>query len=145
MMPVTLHITSYTDDEGKFHIDVVQPGAAGIKGTTEKRILDGELGDHQDHIFGKVQTTNNWAKVADITDDDKEDEALFKSKWLPESLEGDVIDNHATSVGNGWVARQIWGFQEFDGVRKYARNIVVKKGDKVERVTMVYDYKGPLN
>jgi len=143
-MPVTLNITSYTDDDGKQHIDVVQPGAAGIKGTTEKRILDGEKADHQDHIFGKVEATNKWAKVADITADDKDDEEHLKSKWLQETLDGEAIDNVGTSIGNGWVARQIWGFQDIDGVRKYARNIVVRKGEKIERVTLIYDYKGPV-
>lgn len=141
-MAVTLVIKEYTDEKGDLHIDIVQPGAVGIKGTTEKRILTGEWQEHEDHIFGSVKGTSKWAKLSSFSDED-EDEKHLKSKWDKATQDDDIIDNYVESHGNGWVARQVWGFQEVNGVRKYARNIVVKKGDKVERVTLIYDYKGP--
>jgi hypothetical protein len=141
VMPVTLVIKEYTDDKGADHIDIEQPGAAGIKGTTERRIITDEWQEHEDHIFGRVRGRSKWSKISELTDDDKADEAHLKSKWDKATQDGDILDNHVESQGNGWVGRLVWGFQEVNGKRKYARNVVVKKGDKVERVTLIYDYK----
>lgn len=48
--------------------------------------------------------------------------------------------------GYGWTAEQVWGFEEVDGKRYYTRRVVVKnaKGDKSERVRLVYDYQGAV-
>jgi len=47
--------------------------------------------------------------------------------------------------GYGWTAEQLWGFEVVNGKRYYTRRVVVKnaKGDKSERVRLVYDYQGP--
>lgn len=70
--------------------------------------------------------------------------------WLEDEGEkaGPAGETHVLSyVINeeaGWTATQIWGFQEVDGERRYARNIVLKKVKGEERVAMrlVYDYVG---
>lgn len=144
-MPVTLVIKSYTDDKGVEHIDIEQPGAVGISGTTERRIITGEWQEHEDHIFKRVKGNSKWAKLSEVSDDDKDDEKHLKAKWDKGTQDSEIVDNYVESQGNGWVARQLWGFQEVNGVRKYARNIVVKKGPQVERITLIYDYKGPNN
>jgi hypothetical protein len=46
MTPI-LVIKQYTDEEGLTHIDIEQPGAAGIKGTTERRIIEGGWNEHE--------------------------------------------------------------------------------------------------
>jgi hypothetical protein len=95
----------------------------------------------QDHIFGAVKGISKWKKLSDYTDD--EDEKFLKSGWDQATGDGDVIDSYAESLNNGWTAHQVWGFQSVNETRKYARNVVVKKGEKVQRATLFYDYKGP--
>ncbi len=59
-MTVTLIIRQSKDEDGTGHIDITQPGFAGIKGTEEKRVIpptrDEKIwSDHTDHIFGHVK------------------------------------------------------------------------------------------
>jgi len=140
VITVTLIIKQYTDDEGVVHIDITQPGAAGIEGTTELRNLSGEWREHEDHIFGHVKGTTKWIKLEDLKDDD-EDEKFLKSGWLPEIHEDGAIDSYVESVSNGWTARQIWGFAEVNNERHHVRRVCVKKGNKTQRQVIVYDYK----
>jgi len=63
---------------------------------------------------------------------------------LPEILDEEAIDSYVESVNNGWTARQIWGFADIDGTRRYVRRVVVKKGPKVQRQRIVYDFKEEL-
>jgi hypothetical protein len=137
-MTVTLVIKEYTDDDGTVHIDIVQPGTAGIEGTSELRQVNGEWRDHEDHIFGLVKGTTKWIKISDLKDDD-EDEKFLKQNWLPETVESEAVDSWVESV-NGWTARQIWGFADVDGVRHYVRRVVVKKGTKTQQQVLVYDF-----
>jgi hypothetical protein len=139
MMSVQLDIKAYQDAEGLWHIDVVQPGAAGIKGTEELRTINGKKQDHEDHIFGHVVGITEWASVKDLKADDAGEEAYLKADWLDD----EIIDNKVEAT-NGWTARQIWGFQHVNvgGVeqRMYARNIIVKKKDKTVKARLIYDY-----
>ena len=48
----------------------------------------------------------------------------------------------AESLGNGWTADQVWGFEEVDGKRHYVRHVVARKGDDWKQARLVYDYKG---
>jgi len=58
-MTVKLIIRQHTDEDGTERIAIVQPGAAGIKGTEEKRHIpvgdEKEWNDHEDHVFGHVK------------------------------------------------------------------------------------------
>ncbi|KAF2436499.1 hypothetical protein EJ08DRAFT_602467, partial [Tothia fuscella] len=130
MMTVTLVTKQYKDDEGVVHIDIEQPGAAGIKGTTELRQLDGTWREHEDHVFGAVKGHTKWIKIADLKDNDA-DEAYLKKGWAQETLDDEAIDAYVESVGNGWTARQIWGFEDVDvggkKERRFVRHVVVKK------------------
>lgn len=129
MMTIGLNIKEYKED-GVTHIDVEQPGAAGIKGTTELRTLDGSKRDHEDHIFGHVVGTTKWIKLDGLNDADA-DEAFLKKDWDTETAAGDLVDSFVENSKNGWTARQIWGFQtvqvEGQPQRRYVRNVVVKK------------------
>jgi len=140
MITVTLVTKSYTDDDGTYHVDIEQPGAAGIKGTTELRTVNGTWSEHEDHIFGAVKGTTNWKKLSEYKDDD-EGNWLAKG-WNAETVEsGEVIDSYAESIKNGWVAIQAWGFEDISGERRYVRHVVVKKGDKVIKAKLVYDFQ----
>lgn len=56
--------------------------------------------------------------------------------------EGQVIHSWAESVGGGWVANQVWGFEVVEGKRYYVRHVVVRKGKEVKRARLVYDFVG---
>jgi hypothetical protein len=137
MMTVQLHVKSYQDSDGIWHIDIEQPGAAGIKGTSELRTIDGKASDHEDHIFGKVERSSEWTTVSAISG--SEDDAFLKEGWLDE----EVLLNKVEAK-NGWTARQVWGFQTVEdggvGERRYARKVVVTKGSKTVTARLVYDY-----
>lgn len=62
--------------------------------------------------------------------------------WLDEQHVQSYVIN--VDKGYGWEAEQDWGFEEVDGKRYYTRRIVCRKGDKVERLRIVYDYTGPV-
>jgi hypothetical protein len=122
------------------HIEIEQTGTAGMKGTSEKRCLDYEFRDHSDWLFGHVKGQTKWVAPADISD------AYLNSGWLEGEEEkggpnGEThVLSHVESYDAGWTATQIWGFKLFDGVRKYARNVVIAKGAERVELLLVYDY-----
>ena len=69
----------------------------------------------------------------------------MKSGWLPESAEDGVIQTYVENDERGWTADQLWGFEEIDGARRYVRHALIKKGDKIKTMKLVYDYIGPSN
>jgi len=149
MMTVTLIIRQEVEADGVTVVTIQQPGTAGIKGTEEKRNIPVAGGDklwrdHEDHVFGHVKGYTQWIKNEDLSDSD-EDEAFLKAGWVDGP---DHVDSYVESQGNGWVARQIWGFAEVESagqtVRKYVRRVVVRKGKDFKRARLVYDYKEEL-
>ena len=46
---------------------------------------------------------------------------------------------------DGWEAEMVWGFEEIKTERRYTRRVLVWKNGKLERVRLVYDYKGPVD
>lgn len=133
---LTLTVKQYVDDKGDTHIDIDQTATGGIKGTSEHRTLNwGEL-EHTDHIFGTVKGRSRYVPLSEVTDD------FLKKGWLPEMSEGDakMIQSYVESVGGGWTADQIWGFEEVNGERRYTRHALVKKGDQFQTARLVYDW-----
>jgi len=142
-MTVTLNITQTTEPDGTVILKIVQPGPAGFKGTEENRHLppDNDLlwRDHEDHIFGHVKGFSRFFKLTDLADTD-EHEKFLKAGWLDEP---EFIETYVESQGNDWTARQLWGFAEVGGVRKYVRKVVVKKGKEFKHARLVYDFIKP--
>ncbi|CRK42021.1 hypothetical protein BN1723_018960, partial [Verticillium longisporum] len=144
----TLHVKQYegapkppsTATDPVTHIDIDQTATGGVKGTKENRCLDLEFREHADWLFGSCRGQSDWRSPAEIEDE------FLKKGWL----EGDAestgpqgkshVYSHVENVDNGWTATQIWGFQEIDGQRRYARNLVVAKDDKKVEFRLVYDY-----
>jgi len=139
-MTVTLNITQTTDSDGTAILKITQPGPAGFKGTEEIRHLplDNDLlwRDHEDYIFGAVKGFSRFFKLTDLADND-EHENYLKAGWLDES---EYIETFVESQGNGWTARQLWGFADIGGVRKYVRKVVIKKGKDFRHARLVYDF-----
>ncbi|OAA64976.1 hypothetical protein ISF_04386 [Cordyceps fumosorosea ARSEF 2679] len=115
-----------------WHVDIVQ-SASGMS-TEERRCLDNTFRQHSDWLFGNVRGRSTWVGVEDIEDE------YLKRGWLVEG-EKALILSHAESEDYGWVADQIWGFQEVDGQRRHCRNIVVAKDAERAEFRFVYDYE----
>ncbi|KAK2068715.1 hypothetical protein P8C59_003343 [Phyllachora maydis] len=150
---VTLQVKQYVGpptppaaDRGDVtHVDIDQTATGGIKGSTERRCVDGVAREHSDWLFGRVRGRSRWVAAADVED------AFLARGWLLEGEdEGEpagpagetrrLLLSVAESLDNGWVATQVWGFQRLEGERRYARNVVVVKGDERVECRLVYDF-----
>ncbi|EQL01065.1 mitochondrial phosphate carrier protein 2 [Ophiocordyceps sinensis CO18] len=62
--------------------------------------------------------------------------------WLTtgDGNDDDVVFNHVVSMGNGWTATQVWGFQDVGGERRHCRNVVIEKGAQRAEFRLVYDF-----
>ena len=116
-----------------WHIDIAQ-SASGVTSTQENRCLDNTEREHTDWLFGAVKGSSRLVSL------DEFDDAFLKTGWEGADEAKAFIVSHVESQGNGWVATQIWGFKVTDGVRRYARNILVTKGDKRVEMRLYYDY-----
>ena len=105
--------------------------------TEERRCLDDTYRQHSDWLFGNVRGRSTWVGPEDI-----DDEYLARG-WLVEGEAGakNLILSHVESDDYGWVADQIWGFQEVDGQRRHCRNFVVAKDGQRAEFRFVYDYE----
>lgn len=99
MATLTLNVKQYVDDAGVTHVDIQQWATGGIH-TEELRILDWQLREHQDRVFGKVNGQARWVKLEDVDDDD-----FLKTGW--DDLEGEHVQGYAASLTNGWTANQV--------------------------------------
>ncbi|KAI9784094.1 MAG: hypothetical protein M1839_002598 [Geoglossum umbratile] len=144
---VTLHIKEYEekrdDSTSVTHIDIDQTATGGIKGTSECRTLDWTEREHSDQIFGELIGKSRWQILEKIGGPDAE---FLATGWLDEVKKTGLMESYVISDEGGWTARQacIWGFEEFEGKRYYARHVVVKKHEEVKKAKLVYDYIKPL-
>lgn len=135
---VTLNVTQVQSDPAEITIDQVATG--GITGTTEHRILDWDVREHKDGIFGQCKGKSRYVRIADLEPGQGKEEAEFLGEgWLDEG--GEFIQSLVESVGNGWTANQIWGFEEIrEGERRWVRHVIVKKGADMKTAKLVYDF-----
>ncbi|KAF4453396.1 hypothetical protein F53441_3928 [Fusarium austroafricanum] len=116
------------------HIDITQ-SASGLTSTQENRCLDFNDREHSDWIFGRVKGRSRFVTLDQVEDD------FLKQGWLVEG-DGQFVESIAESVDNGWVATQIWGFEEIKGERRYVRHVLVTKGSERVTAKLIYDYQG---
>ncbi|CAN8099429.1 unnamed protein product [Discula destructiva] len=129
---VTLAIKEYEDEAGVTHCDIQQTATGGVKGTAEARTFDNTWREHSDWLFGKVKGRTQWISAP------VGDEPFLGTNWEEGSKEW--VYAYVESLDSDWTAAQTWGFQVINGERRYARNVVIKKGDKKEEFRMVYDF-----
>jgi hypothetical protein len=148
---VVLTIKEYTKDHF-IHIDIVQV-ASGLSTSNEDRVLNWTDVEHPDKIFGTVIGRSRMFKAEDFSmvgPGGPDDATFLQGKKLKDMktdtsfLDHEHVQSFVTSVKGGWTAEQIWGFETIDGKKYYTRRVVGRKGDKVERVRLVYDYKGQV-
>lgn len=118
------------------HLDTEQ-SASGLTSTHEKRCLDNVFREHTDWLFGALHTRSRWVSIDQVADDQ------IDHDWEIAGTAGhDLIMTHAESVKNGWIARQLYGFQKVDGDRRYCCQVTVSKGSESVAIRLVYDYVG---
>ena len=69
-----------------------------------------------------------------------QDNEWLKKGWL--EPEGEFVQSYVESVGGGWTADQVWGFEMVDGKRYHVRHVVVRKGEDWKEARLVYDWQG---
>lgn len=161
---ITVHLSQYPYPENANVVQVDQEQiSTGNMKQYEPRILDGEVREREIQYWGKVRGWNKYVffsflffgfffmfiilipfryvKLSEITQD-----AWLTEGWDPEcsSEQGQALLSFTESVGNGWMACQVWGFATVDGIRRHVRRIYSKKGKEEHRVRLVYDYKGDV-
>lgn len=132
-----LDVKQYTDADGIVHIDIVQTITGGLAGTTELRTLDFQPRKYTDNIFGKLEGRARFISTDAI------EHPYQKEGWINDEAGGPAGETHIESAlvaEGGWTENQIWGFEIVDGKRRYTRRIVGKKGDKEQKLRLVYDY-----
>lgn len=148
---VVLTIKEYTKDN-VIHIDITQV-ASGLSTTQEDRILNWTEALHDDKIFGQVRGKSRMFKKEDFSmaGPGGPDDATFLQGLKLKDMKTDTaflddehVQSYVESVKGGWTAEQIWGFESIDGKKYYTRRVVVRKEDKVQRVRLVYDFKGKV-
>ncbi|KAK4897705.1 hypothetical protein LTR27_004477 [Elasticomyces elasticus] len=131
---ITVTVKHYTGEDGKEHLDQKQVSTGGIT-NEDLRKLDWEWNEVENFIWGKVRGRNRVTKVSELDDD------FLKQGWSQDCVEDGVVETVSKSLTSGWAATQIFGFADVDGQRKQVRRVLGRKGDQVERVMQVYDWK----
>ena len=84
-------------------------------------------------MMGPVKAKARWIEPSAADDD------FLSSGWVDEGPQ--QIQAYVESVGDGWTANQVWGFELREGNRRFVRRVVVKKDQQVEKVRLVYDFE----
>jgi len=143
---LTLYVKHTNGDDGFEHIDIDQRLSGGISGTTENRVMNWEDRHTNDDLFGAVVGKSRRVSLDEIEDE------FLKTGWTQDTVDDRAIEALAWSdtpiSGKDWRANQIWGFEEKDGARRYARHIKFTSSERSEGpilVHMYYDYQGTNN
>ncbi|MCJ1312086.1 hypothetical protein MMC25_005760 [Agyrium rufum] len=119
--------------------DQAAPGGI-MKGNTDERILDWEYREKKVPMFGEIKTRTRFVGMQDLAGEQKE--WLKEGGWLAEEEAGvwRGVQSEVVNEAKGWVAEQIWGFQEVNGQRYHVRRAEARKGKEIQRARLVYDY-----
>lgn len=148
---VVLTIKEYTKD-GLIHIDITQV-ASGLSTSQEDRVLNWTEVPHDDKIFGQLRGKSRMFEKDSFSmaGSGGADDATFLQGLKLKDMSTDTafvddehVQSYVESEKGGWTAEQVWGFETIDGKKYYTRRVVARKGDKAERVRLVYDYKGKV-
>ncbi|PSN69603.1 hypothetical protein BS50DRAFT_291681 [Corynespora cassiicola Philippines] len=141
---VTQHLRCYT-----------APAEDGSSGEVTHRVLDWQFRPHSDWLFGDLQGKSRFNTLAAIREENKgkgkiEEDAKFLTEgWLPETEEGEVVESFVDNEKAGWTGWQVWGFAdvEVNGKKErwLCRRFAVRKGDKVVKVRLCYEWNGDLD
>lgn len=142
-----MHAIQHVDEEGTTRIRIDQTATGGIKGETELRVLDWSKVPHVSGVFGTMQNRSRWTGIKGNAEsgDGTALESWLAEGWLEKGAGAEGaqhIQNWVVNEKAGWTAEQIWGFAMVNGLRYHVRKFLVRKGDEVVKVRMVYNWKG---
>jgi hypothetical protein len=152
---ITLYVRHYKGDDDIERIDIDQT-LTGIPGTSENRILDWKLKEHDDYLFGPVVGKSRRANVDEIENE------FLREGWLPDTVRDGVINSYVKSdtpkSNTSWIAEQVcqpfqhaclqnglpiqtWGFEQLNDERRYVRHVdFIGPGNEHIQARMVYDF-----
>ncbi|EME44062.1 hypothetical protein DOTSEDRAFT_129278, partial [Dothistroma septosporum NZE10] len=121
--PVNLDITQKSPSE----VEIKQTTTASIPAITEQWTHDWEWREFKDSFLGRVRSRSRWTKAGEV-----------EEGFLQERLEkgAEVVEAEVENVEGKWVARQVWGFEGGDFVRRVVTSN--KEGERVE-TRLVYE------
>ncbi|ATY64777.1 hypothetical protein CCM_09343 [Cordyceps militaris CM01] len=126
-----------TNENGVDHIVIHGKSSNGLPDSKEDRIVNGTWKELNFPIFGKIRGSTRWVKRDELP-----------STWLTEDMLLDddrVILMETIQLNINTNTKQVNGFRNVKGERRYVRHVEVLNEDKkVIRVRLVYDYLGPL-
>ncbi|KAF5385419.1 hypothetical protein D9757_005401 [Collybiopsis confluens] len=140
---ISLVVKHYKDGGGAEHIDIDQTLSPGGIGTREERTLDWAERNKEDSLFGYIIGRSRRITLEEIDDE------YLKTGWTADSVEHGLIQSLVSSdtpkSNTTWVANQIWGVEEVEGVRRYVRHVFFTgPGGEEIRGRLIYDYTGPV-
>jgi hypothetical protein len=154
---VTQHLkqipTTGADGQPCTEITIEQFATAGMKGTTEARIMDWQYRGHTDWLFGTLQGRSRYTTMKALVEEAKgkggieEEDAKFLAEgWLKETEDGEIVESFVDNDGAKWTGWQIWGFAEINGERRLTRRFCIRRKNKNEvvRIRLTYDWVGAL-
>jgi hypothetical protein len=149
--PCSLQLTvSHRIENGIFHVDIVS--IAPVTTIKDHFGMTWEDENHSDKIWGKCLRKSRMINPETFImegEGSEEDKSFLMAKKLKDSktdsrfLDDQLVHVWCVPLKGDWSAEMVWGFEEVEGERHYTRRAVVKNGEKVERVRLVYDYLGP--
>ncbi|WPH02490.1 Hypothetical protein R9X50_00535500 [Acrodontium crateriforme] len=136
---VTTVITQSTSETGHVKLHSVMQSTGGVK-NEETWVLDGVEREKENWIWGKVKGNVKYIKISELEDE------FLKEGWAQDCIdanggEGELIASEQFSLSDTWTAYQVIGFADVNGERRQVRKVVGKKGDQVERVRMIHDWR----
>ena len=129
---VTLHVKQYEKDSVET-LETNLTGTGGLKLATEVRPLDWEFRESTDPAFGTIKEKTRYVQQAEI------DDTYLREGWCQGE---DLMECWGENMARGWTGNQVWGFAVVNGERKHVRKLVVAKGEKALKITLVYDWAG---
>ncbi|KAH8895949.1 hypothetical protein GQ53DRAFT_779273 [Thozetella sp. PMI_491] len=119
------------------HIDI-DSVVSGLKATREERCLDSLYRPHEDWVFGKVKSRNEFVDTATLQGPVKEACGAYSTEgWLDE---GEYLVSYVERLDGTWTATQVWGFMKIEGERRHCRKIRVESEGKSAEIKFVHDW-----
>lgn len=137
MATLTLIVDQNVDDDtGYTHLNIENKSNNGMPGAMERRVLDETPVELNHTLLGSIRGRSKYCTLAEL-----------EEPWLREDWEDgtDKVMHFNTEHLDQQpvVTQQVSGFMTVDGVRRYARKVLVTKGaDQRVQARLLYDYLG---
>ncbi|CAK3992477.1 Hypothetical predicted protein [Lecanosticta acicola] len=131
---ITVCIKQWEGEDGATHFEMQNQISAGLPGLTDTYKTDFEPKQYSDPIFGTVRDRSRWIGIEELEDE------YQKTEWEEGTTK--TLELFTDHLDTGATTSQVCGFELIEGERRYTRRLVVKKGEEVLHVRLVFDYVG---